>query len=154
MKPSEYGTIRVANKALTSIEGEFLVPFDIEGVVRVMSVLLCRVHGVQHHINTGDAKRFRFTYYNVNPRVLTDVNTELDRRLREDIVERADSPWQSPLLIIPKKDKGFRWAVDFRKLNSVIETSDSAYPLPRINPMLAGLRGAALLSTIDIISYA
>lgn len=81
---------------------------------------------------------------------MADVHEELNRRLENDIVEPADSPFQSPLLIIPKKTKGLRWVVDFRKLNSMIKVPDSSYPLPRINPMIAKLGGASIMSTIDI----
>ncbi|KAE8738339.1 hypothetical protein FOCC_FOCC016181, partial [Frankliniella occidentalis] len=108
------------------------------------------VKGVQHTINVGDAKPFKTTYYSVNPKVMAEVHAELQRRLDNDIVEPADSPFQSPLLIIPKKNKGLRWVVDFRKLNSLIQEPDSSYPLPKINPMITKLGGATILSTIDI----
>ncbi|KAE8741787.1 hypothetical protein FOCC_FOCC012676 [Frankliniella occidentalis] len=109
------------------------------------------VKGVEHNIDTGDSKPFKVTYYYVNPKIRSAVHDELDRRLSEDIVEPSDSPYRNPLLIIPKKDKGFRWVVDFRKLNSLIVTPDSSHPLPRrINPILSSLGGAAILSTIDI----
>ncbi len=108
------------------------------------------VKGVEHNINTGEAPPFKFTYYNLNPKVMADVHQELDRRLAEDICEPSDSPYQSPLLILPKKDGGFRWVVDFRRLNAQILTPDSSYPLPRINPILSSLQGATILSTIDV----
>lgn len=107
------------------------------------------IKGVEHHIDTGDAKPIKTTYYSVNPAVMCEVCKELDHRLENDIVEPADSPWQSPLLILPKKDAGFRWVVDFRRLNKLVKPN-SSYPLPKINPLLSNLKGAALLTTIDI----
>lgn len=107
------------------------------------------IKGVEHHIDTGDSKPIKTTYYNLNPAIMAEVCKELDYRLENDIVEPADSPWQSPLMIRPKKDSGFRWVVDFRRLNKVVKPS-SSYPLPRINPLLSKIKGAALLTTIDI----
>lgn len=108
------------------------------------------VKGAEHHIDVGDASPFKFSYYNLNPKIMSDVHAELDRRLKEDIVEPSTSPFQSPLLIIPKKNNSFRWVVDLRKLNSLIKTPSTSYPLPRINPLLSKMQGASIISTIDI----
>lgn len=224
LQPSRYSSLQVADEGVSSVLGEYQVPFDVSGITRLLPVLYaprlsstlilgldfwrrynlrpdfvtctvdvagavveiidppsedCKeilseeqksqlnllleefkpllspgklglVKGVQHTINIGDSKPFKATYYSVNPKVMSEVHEELQRRLENDIVEPADSPFQSPLLIIPKKNKGLRWVVDFRKLNSLIQTPDSSYPLPRINPMISQLGGATILSTIDI----
>ena len=221
MHNSRYAHLRVANKNTTSIEGEFYVPFNVEGIVRVVTVLyvpllscplilgldfwrryhllpdfvnntveiaevqlldkppevneeclnasqkaelqelleefrpllepgkLGCVKGYEHVIDTGASPPVQSRYNYLNPRIMGDVHIELDDRLKRDIVEPSASPWQSPLLILPKKDKGFRWVVDLRKVNEVV-INPNQYPLPRINPTLASMKGAAIISTIDI----
>lgn len=107
------------------------------------------VRGVQHSIQTGNALPVRQRYNCMNPRILEDVHKELDYRLENDIVEPSNSSWLSPLLVLRKKDKGYRWVVDFRRLNAVVESPDQ-YPLPRIDPILSQVGGATIISTIDI----
>lgn len=110
---------------------------------------LGKIRGVEHHINTGEAQPLKTRYSNINPKMMKDVHQELDERLALGTVEPSESPWQSPLLILPKKDKGWRWVVDFRKLNSVVQAPNQ-YPLPRINPILSHMGKAAIITTIDI----
>ena len=70
--------------------------------------------------------------------------------LRNDIIERSDSPWASPIILIRKKDGKYRFCVDYRKLNNV--TEKDAYPLPMISSTLDKLNNAKYLSTLDIKS--
>jgi hypothetical protein len=51
-----------------------------------------------------------------------EVEKEVDKLLKEGIITESNSPWNSPLLIVPKKahdngEKKWRLVVDFRKLN-------------------------------------
>ena len=49
-----------------------------------------------------------------------------------------------------KKDGTDRFAVDFRRLNSV--TRKDSYPLPRIDDVLDALNGTKYFSTMDLMS--
>ena len=56
------------------------------------------------------------------------------------IIRRSDSPWSSPLHVVPKTDGGWRPCGDYHHLNVV--TRDDHYPLPHIhdfNGKLAGM---------------
>lgn len=110
---------------------------------------LGKIKGVLHTIDTGNSPPVKTRYANLNPKILKDVHAELEERLRLGVVEPSDSPWLSPLLPIAKRDGSWRWVVDFRKLNEVVQDPQQ-YPLPRINPMLSGIGGAGIISTIDI----
>lgn len=105
--------------------------------------------GVVHHIDTGDEPPCKQKYTSLNPRKLAEAHRELDERLKLGIVEPSESPYSSPLLMIPKKDTGWRWVVDFRKLNEAIKRPN-AHPLPKIDPMLWNVRGGTIFSSIDI----
>lgn len=108
------------------------------------------IKNVEHVIDTGSARPFKVYYDNMNPQVLKSVHAELDRRLKEGICEPSTSPWQSPLILVPKKNNTWRWVVDFRRLNKLIDSPSTSYPLPRIRPLLSQLKGATLLTTLDI----
>ena len=105
--------------------------------------------GVVHHIDTGDAPPCKQKYSSLNPRMMSEAHRELDERLRLKIVEPSESPYSSPLLMIPKKDHGWRWVVDFRDLNKSIK-KPNAHPLPKIDPMLWNIKGGTIFSTIDV----
>jgi len=105
--------------------------------------------GVFHHIDTGNSPPFKQSYNSFNPRVMGEAQEELDRRLALNLVEPSDSPYSSPLLRLKKKDGKPRWVVDLRKLNDQI-SSPNANQLPKINGLLMKIRGAAIISSLDV----
>jgi hypothetical protein len=75
--------------------------------------------------------------------------------LRDDIIAPSRSPWNSPILVIPKKAdasgiKKWRIVVDFRKLNDV--TVGDIFPIPVISEILDALGNSRYFSTIDCAS--
>lgn len=89
-------------------------------------------------------------YYPISPAMQKIVDVELDKMLSLGVVERSNSPWASPILLVPKKDKSYRFCVDYRKLNAVTERD--AYPLPYVSNTLDKLRDANFLTSLDIKS--
>ena len=68
------------------------------------------------------------------------------------IIRRSDSPWASPLHIVPKADGGWRPCGDYRRLNTV--TEDDRYPLPHIQDFNGRLAGMTVFSVVDLaVSY-
>ena len=76
------------------------------------------------------------------------VEKELDKMLKNDIIEPSSSPWSANLLLIRKKDNSIRFCVDFRKLNNI--TKKDAYPLPHIGDSLDALSGSQWFSCLDL----
>ena len=64
----------------------------------------------------------------LNKRALIDQ--ELDRLLSEGIIRPSNSPWASPIAIVPKKSGEIRLVADLRQVNNV--TKKDRYPLPNI----------------------
>jgi len=55
--------------------------------------------------------------------------------LEAKVIRPSTSPWASPIVLVPKKDGGVRFCVDYRKLNA--KASFDAYPMPRVEEMFA-----------------
>lgn len=70
--------------------------------------------------------------------------------LEQGIIETSDSPWASPILLVPKKDGGIWFCVDYRRLNAV--TRRDGHPIPHTRDCLEALQGAVLYSTLDLRS--
>ena len=66
------------------------------------------------------------------------------------MVQPSESPWSSPVLIVPKKNGKMRMCVDFRKVNALCKKN--AYPIPFIHDILNQLKDAVWVSSIDLIS--
>ena len=62
---------------------------------------------------------------------------ETDKLLRKNIIRESQSPYNSPLWIIPKKGNKLRIVIDYRKINE--DTDQDAYPLPVIDDILIKL---------------
>ncbi|HBK83635.1 MAG TPA: hypothetical protein DDZ41_08570, partial [Flavobacterium sp.] len=80
------------------------------------------------------------------------INSEVSNMLNNHIIRSSTSPWNSPLLVVPKKsidgEKKYRVVVDYRRLNDI--TIGSVFPLPNINEILDQLGKASYFSTLDL----
>ncbi|GET61786.1 retroviral-like aspartic protease 1 [Rhizophagus irregularis DAOM 181602=DAOM 197198] len=78
------------------------------------------------------------------------IKREIDKMLKEEIIQESCSPWSSPVVIVNKKTGDKRFCIDFRKINQM--TITDAYPLPRIDDLLEKFRVAKWFTTIDLAS--
>ena len=90
------------------------------------------------------------------------LKQELHHLLEAKIIEQSESPYNAPLLVVPKKmdvnqddtgqddtaSKGNRLVIDYRQVNKVLEEAN--FPIPRIQDLLLDLSGKKVLSCMDI----
>ena len=73
---------------------------------------------------------------------------EVDRMLASDIIERSDSPYCSPIVMVKKKDGSMRFCIDFRRINQI--TIVDSEPMPNPEDIFATLEGDAFFTKIDL----
>lgn len=83
----------------------------------------------------------------VRESVLTELVHEM---LEAGIIAETESPYNSQVVLVPKKNNEFRLAVDYRLLNS--RTIKDKFPMPDIESCLQKLAGAKLFITVDLYS--
>ena len=105
---------------------------------------------LQHHIHTNTEVPLRQKPYRMSGEKQRVIEQHLKEMLDGGIIEPSYSGWASTVIMVPKKDGGLRFCVDYRKLNAVTETD--AYPLPNINELLESLAGCSVFTTLDLNS--
>ena len=105
-------------------------------------------HGVEHHIEThGPPVHARAR--RLNPEKLTAAKAEFLKMEEMGIIRRSNSPWSSPLHVVPKAGGQWRPCGDYRHLNAA--TKDDRYPLPHIQDFNNILTGCKIFSKIDLV---
>ena len=80
----------------------------------------------------------------------TKLDKEIDSMLKDGIIKRSKSNFNSPLLIVRKPDGSIRPCLDLRALNEVIEPV--LFPLPKISDLLNSLGQSSYFTTLDLAS--
>ncbi|MFN9903862.1 MAG: reverse transcriptase family protein, partial [bacterium] len=63
-------------------------------------------------------------------------------------MRRSNSPWSSPLHMVPKPNGSWRPCGDYRRLNAA--TTPDKYPLPNLQDLSNFLHGSTIFSKIDL----
>jgi len=111
---------------------------------------LGRTSLVKHTIYTRDGPPIKQPPRRVAPAKREEMQRAVQEMAAAGVIERSDSPWCSPVVLVAKKDGTKRFCVDYRALNAVTVTD--AYPLPRMDDTLDALAGVRWFSTLDLKS--
>jgi transposase InsO family protein len=111
---------------------------------------LGRTSVIRHGIDTGTARPSRQALRRQPPSHQAANDEHIDSMLAQRVIEPAQSPWASNIVIVRKKDGTTRCCVDYRQVNLL--TRKDAYPLPRTDDCLDALAGARWFTTLDLRS--
>ena len=133
-------------EAIRRITDEFqdVLRSELPDGVRVVS------HGVEHHINTQDARPVNIPAYRLNPIQFTEQTKQIEDLLHKGLIRPSVSPWGAPVLFVKKSDNSWRMCIDYRALNSC--TIRDGFPLPCIQELLDQVGNAANYTKIDLLS--
>ena len=105
-----------------------------------------------HHIETGNAKPVRRPPYRTTPEKHAEISRQVEEMEKHGIISKSTSQWSSPVLLVRKKSGEYRFAVDFRALNSVTEPMH--FPVTHFQEAVdsIGQANAAVFSVLDMHS--
>lgn len=114
---------------------------------------LSATNEIQHEIITTTDKPLYVKTYRYPQIHEKEIQTQIGDMLKQNIIRESNSPYNSPLWIVPKKrdysgKAKWRLVVDYRKLNE--HTVDDKFPIPNLNNLLDKLGKAQYFTTIDL----
>ena len=105
------------------------------------------IHGEQHEIHTEEGKVSYVPQYRQPQIVRQKIEDMADDLLARGVVRRCNSAWNSPILLVTKKDGTSRFTVDLRGVNAI--TENRVHPIPKISETLDSLANSKYFSTLD-----
>ena len=103
---------------------------------------------IHHNIKLTSPGPIRQTSLRAPARLIPALKQEVQSMLEMGVIVPSRSEWCSPVVLVPKKDGGLRFCVDFRKLNAI--SAFDPYPMPRVDELVERLGKAQYLSTLDL----
>ena len=82
------------------------------------------------------------------PEILKAINQESEIRLANGTLRESVSPYSAPIILVKKKNGGWRYCTDFRRLNKI--TVKQNFPLPNIHDGLRRLKSPKVFSCLDL----
>lgn len=110
---------------------------------------------VKHHIRTTSDNPIYIKPYRQAPAQAEEIKNQVEKLLKDDVVQESHSPWSAPVHLVPKKldasgQVKYRMVIDYRRLNEI--TTDDRYPLPNICDLFDKLGKSNYFTTLDLAS--
>jgi hypothetical protein len=150
--------LNVDSRPLPELQHQFPAPHHTDFLdalrefVCVMdaSAVTGNVRAVTHKIRLEKDEPFRIRPYHLNEQKKCALYECINEMLAAGVIERSESEYCSPVVLVKKKDGTVRFCTDYRRLNAL--TKDEAAPLPRIQEVLRDFGTAQVFSSIDLKS--
>ena len=109
-----------------------------------------QIKDCQHEIDTGNHPPIA-----LNPRrIPMHVETKVDRLIsdlqKKKVVTKISSPWNFPIVVVPKKNGDIRLCIDYRKLKLNAVTERPVYYIPDSKQLFDCLEGSKYFSSLDL----
>ena len=130
------------NEALKNLIKKYPSVFTTED--EPLTVTPYFVHTIKQHTPCVIYRR----PYTIPVKYYEGVKNQLDKLQKQGIIRPSKSPYNNPLVPVPKKDGSIRLCLDFRALNATLR--DDRYPLPNINSILTQMGDSSLFSCLDM----
>lgn len=110
---------------------------------------------VKHSIKLSDQNPVYTRNYRYPQIYRDEIQSQIQKMLDQEIIRPSNSPWSSPIWIVPKKldssgKRKWRIVIDYRKLNE--KTIHDRFPLPNITDLLDRLGRCQYFTTLDLAS--
>ncbi len=110
----------------------------------------CLKSDIEHTINVGTHAPIKQRPYRTEISRRSEIDKQISDMVDAGVVRPSQSPWASPVVLVPKKDGSVRFCVDYRRLNQI--TEKDVFPLPLISEVLDSLGTAKYFSSLDMAS--
>ena len=101
-----------------------------------------------HDIKVTSEKPVRVRQYPIPYSLLDVIDKEIAMMLEMGVIEKTDSPYSAPVVLVKKKDGTNRFCVDFRALNGI--TVFDPEPIPSMETIINRLAGKQYFSKFDL----
>lgn len=140
----------LSQKEQNSVRGllnEFKDLFFVEGDKLSATTEIC------HEIITTTDKPLYSKIYRYPQAHEEEIQKQIKEMLDQNIIRESNSPYNSPLWIVPKKQdnsgiKKWRIVIDYRRLNE--NTINDKFPIPNLNGILDKLGRSQYFTTLDL----
>jgi Reverse transcriptase (RNA-dependent DNA polymerase) len=143
-RAQKLGTPKFAKEKLEKICVRFHNVFHLDGEPISANNFYKRV------IKMSDNLTSYIKNYRIPGAQKTKIEKQVKVMLDGKIIEKSVSPYNSPLLVVPKKGGASRVVVDFRNVNKKVMADK--FPLPRIDEILDQFGRAKYFSVLDLKS--
>ncbi len=120
-----------------------------------------RVSCVKHEIKLKpDARIVRQRPYRLSPEKQEALDAQIQELLRAKVVVESDSPWQSPVVMIKKRNKApdgsdlWRTCIDYRALNAMTQKDTGYFAMPTFDDLYDSIsrQRPQWMSSLDMLS--
>ena len=88
--------------------------------------------------------------YRYPPALKDEIESQVDTMLHQGIIQPNTSPFNSPKLLVWKKDETWCFCIDYRYLNAL--TVKTTVPIVVFDQLMDELAGARYFSTLDLLA--